>query len=66
MWALISSSSFSVALKFRRQGRGRFLSAVGPRELFRVVKSMYRGKGECRLVCVGGVDGVFVLWGSVI
>ena len=35
-----------VRLKFRRGGRGRLPSAVGPRELFQVIEAMYRGKGK--------------------
>ena len=35
-----------VRLKFKRGGRGRLPSAVGPRELFQVIEAMYRGKSK--------------------
>ena len=35
-----------VRLKFKRGGRGKLPSAVGPRELFQVIEAMYKGKGE--------------------
>ena len=41
-----------VRLKFKRGGRGRLPSAVGPRELFQVIEAMYRGKGEPIKFCL--------------
>ena len=46
--AEVHISLFSVRMKFRRKGH-RLLSALGPQELFRVVESLYRGKGESTL-----------------
>ena len=37
---------FPVHLKVKRRPRGKLPSAVGPKELFRVVENMYRGKGK--------------------
>ena len=48
--------------KLRRKGR-RLLSAVGPKELLKVISDIYRGKGKnikssntCRWLCVTIVD----------
>lgn len=35
----------TVRLKFRRK-RGKNLSAVGPKELFEVIKKLYKGKSN--------------------
>ena len=49
-WNLNCDFFSLVRLKFKRGGRGRLPSAVGPKELFQVIEAMYRGKGKA--VCV--------------